>query len=128
MALPAMKPHCLAVLTKMSFTSNGRDALYETGTDLVFCHQLLSSNVQLLADAAMGVANMTKLLPAAVRMSDTNIIEALCAIIADDVTVWFYIRMNSLRALAELCRIIPKAAYSAIEPKTFSSLRNINKK
>lgn len=25
MALPAMKPHCLAVLTKMSFTSNGRD-------------------------------------------------------------------------------------------------------
>lgn len=25
MALPAMKPHCLAVLAKMSFTSNGRD-------------------------------------------------------------------------------------------------------
>ncbi|CAG9796326.1 unnamed protein product [Diatraea saccharalis] len=78
MALPAMKPHCLAVLTKMSFTSNGRDALYQTGTDLVFCHQLLSSNVELLADAAMGVANMTKLLPSAVRMCDTNIIEALC--------------------------------------------------
>ncbi|CAG4953951.1 unnamed protein product [Colias eurytheme] len=128
MALPAMKPHCLAVLTKMSFTSNGRDALYETGTDLVFCHQLLSSNVELLADAAMGVANMTKLLPAAVRMSDTNIIEALCAILADDAAVWFYIRMNALRALSELCRIIPKAAYSAIEPKTFASLRNINKK
>ncbi|XP_038220797.1 uncharacterized protein LOC119838768 [Zerene cesonia] len=128
MALPAMKPHCLAVLTKMSFTSNGRDALYETGTDLVFCHQLLSSNVELLADAAMGVANMTKLLPAAVRMSDTNIIEALCAILADDAAVWFYIRMNALRALSELCRIIPKAAFSAIEPKTFASLRNINKK
>lgn len=44
----------------------------------MFCHQLLSSNVELLADAAMGVANMTKLLPSAVRMSDTNIIEALC--------------------------------------------------
>ncbi|XP_039759536.1 uncharacterized protein LOC120633393 [Pararge aegeria] len=128
MALPSMKPHCLAVLTKMSFTSNGRDALYQTGTDLVFCHQLLSSNVDLLADAAMGVANMTKLLPAAVRMSDTNIIEALCAILSDDAAVWFYIRMNSLRALAELCRIIPKAAYSLIEPKTFASLRNINKK
>ncbi|XP_004923880.2 armadillo repeat-containing protein 3 isoform X3 [Bombyx mori] len=78
MALPAMKPHCLAVLTKMSFTSNGRDALYQTGTDMVFCHQLLSSNVDLLADAAMGVANMTKLLPSAVRMCETNIIEALC--------------------------------------------------
>ncbi|XP_045496684.1 uncharacterized protein LOC123695020 isoform X4 [Colias croceus] len=104
------------------------EALYETGTDLVFCHQLLSSNVELLADAAMGVANMTKLLPAAVRMSDTNIIEALCAILADDAAVWFYIRMNALRALSELCRIIPKAAYSAIEPKTFASLRNINKK
>ncbi|CAK1540320.1 unnamed protein product [Leptosia nina] len=128
MALPAMKPHCLGVLTKMSFTSNGRDALYETGTDLVFCHQLLSSNVELLADAAMGVANMTKLLPAAVRMSDTNIIEALCAILADDAAVWFYIRINALRALAELCRIIPKAAFSLIEPKTFASLRNINKK
>ncbi|XP_047984691.1 uncharacterized protein LOC125225158 [Leguminivora glycinivorella] len=25
MALPAMKPHCLAVLTKISFSSNGRD-------------------------------------------------------------------------------------------------------
>ncbi|CAH3953396.1 uncharacterized protein LOC123714181 isoform X1 [Pieris brassicae] len=128
MALPAMKPHCLGVLTKMSFNSNGRDALYETGTDLVFCHQLLSSNVELLADAAMGVANMTKLLPAAVRMSDTNIIEALCAILADDAAVWFYIRMNAIRALAELCRIIPKAAFSLIEPKTFASLRNINKK
>ncbi|CAH0727621.1 unnamed protein product, partial [Brenthis ino] len=128
MALPAMKPHCLAVLTKMSFTSNGRDALYQTGTDLVFCHQLLSSNVELLADAALGVANMTKLLPAAVRMSDTNIIEALCAILSDDGAVWFYIRMNALRALAELCRIIPKAAFSVIEPKTFASLRNINKK
>lgn len=43
----------------------------------MFCSQLLSSNVELLADAAMGVANMTKLLPAAVRMSDTNIIDAL---------------------------------------------------
>ncbi|CAH2102102.1 unnamed protein product [Euphydryas editha] len=128
MALPAMKPHCLAVLAKMSFTSNGRDALYQTGTDLVFCHQLLSSNVELLADAAMGVANMTKLLPAAVRMSDTNIIEALCAILSDDAAVWFYIRMNALRALGELCRIIPKAAFSVIEPKTFASLRNINKK
>ncbi|KAJ0182268.1 hypothetical protein K1T71_001637 [Dendrolimus kikuchii] len=128
MALPAMKPHCLAVLTKMSFTSNGRDALFETGTDLVFCHQLLSSNVELLADAAMGVANMTKLLPSAVRMSDTNIIEALCAILSDDAAVWFYIRMNSLRALAELCCIIPKAAFSLVEPKTFASLRNINKK
>ncbi|XP_059051140.1 uncharacterized protein LOC131845977 isoform X1 [Achroia grisella] len=128
MALPAMKPHCLAVLTKMSFTSNGRDALFETGTDLVFCHQLLSSNVELLADAAMGVANMTKLLPAAVRMSDTNIIEALCAILGDDAAVWFYSRMNALRALAELCRIIPKAAFSLVDPKTFASLRNINKK
>ncbi|XP_073957467.1 uncharacterized protein isoform X2 [Choristoneura fumiferana] len=128
MALPAMKPHCLAVLTKMSFTANGRDALFETGTDLVFCHQLLSSNVELLADAAMGVANMTKLLPAAVRMSDTNIIEALCAILNDDAAIWFYIRMNSIRALAELCRIIPKAAFSLVEPKTFAALRNINKK
>ncbi|KAM3967861.1 LOW QUALITY PROTEIN: armadillo repeat-containing protein 3 [Aphomia sociella] len=128
MALPAMKPHCLAVLTKMSFTSNGRDALFETGTDLVFCHQLFSSNVELLADAAMGVANMTKLLPAAVRMSDTNIIEALCAILGDDAAVWFYIRINALRALAELCRIIPKAAFSLVEPKTFAALRNINKK
>lgn len=53
-------------------------ALYQTGTDLVFCSQLMSTNADLLADAAMGVANMTKLLPAAVRMSDTNIIEALC--------------------------------------------------
>ncbi|KAJ8736034.1 hypothetical protein PYW08_006690 [Mythimna loreyi] len=128
MALPAMKPHCLAVLTKMSFTSNGRDALFATDTDLVFCHQLLSSNVELLADAAMGVANMTKLLPSAVRMSDTNIIEALCAILGDDAAVWFYIRINSLRALAELCRIIPKAAFSLVETKTFSSLRAINKK
>ncbi|XP_075981283.1 armadillo repeat-containing protein 3-like isoform X2 [Anticarsia gemmatalis] len=128
MALPAMKPGCLAVLTKMSFNVNGRDALYETGTDLVFCHQLLSSNVELLADAAMGVANMTKLLPAAIRMSDTNIIEALCAILGDDAAVWFYIRINALRALAELCRIIPKAAFSLVEPKTFASLRNINKK
>ncbi|XP_031768976.2 uncharacterized protein LOC113519158 [Galleria mellonella] len=128
MALPAMKPHCLAVLTKMSFTANGRDALFETGTDLVFCHQLLSSNVDLLADAAMGVANMTRLLPAAVRMSDTNIIEALCAILGDDAAVWFYIRINSLRALAELCRIIPKAAYSLVEGKTFAALRNINEK
>ncbi|RVE43339.1 hypothetical protein evm_012010 [Chilo suppressalis] len=128
MALPAMKPHCLAVLTKMSFTANGRDALYQTGTDLVFCHQLLSSNVELLADAAMGVANMTKLLPSAVRMSDTNIIEALCVILGDDAAVWFYIRMNSLRALAELCRIIPKAAFSLVEPKTFAALRAINKK
>ncbi|CAB3256251.1 unnamed protein product [Arctia plantaginis] len=128
MALPAMKPCCLAVLTKMSFSNNGRDALYETGTDLVFCHQLLSSNVELLADAAMGVANMTKLLPSAVRMSDTNIIEALCAILGDDAAVWFYIRINSLRALAELCRIIPKAAFSLVEPKTFAALRNINKK
>ncbi|OWR40943.1 uncharacterized protein LOC116778968 [Danaus plexippus] len=128
MALPAMKPHCLAVLTKMSFTANGRDALFQTGTDLVFCHQLLSSNGELLADAAMGVANMTKLLPAAVRMSDTNIIEALCAILGDDAAVWFYIRINALRALAELCLIIPKAAFSVIEPKTFGALRNINKK
>ncbi|XP_060804939.1 uncharacterized protein LOC106140523 [Amyelois transitella] len=126
MALPAMKPHCLAVLTKMSFTFSGREALYQTGTDLVFCHQLLSSNVELLADAAMGVANMTKLLPAAVRMSDTNIIEALCAILSDDQAAWFYIRMNALRALAELCRIIPKAAFSLVEPKTFASLRAIN--
>ncbi|XP_061709291.1 uncharacterized protein LOC133519288 [Cydia pomonella] len=128
MALPAMKPHCLAVLTKISFSSNGRDALYETGTDLVFCHQLLGSNVGLLADAAMGVANMTKLLPSAVRMSDTNIIEALCAILSDDAAVWFYIRMNALRALAALCLKIPKAAYSLVEPKTFAALRNINKK
>ncbi|XP_063899764.1 armadillo repeat-containing protein 3 [Helicoverpa armigera] len=128
MALPAMKPHCLAVLTKMSFTSNGRDALFDTDTDLIFCHQLLSSNVELLADAAMGVANMTKLLPSAVRMSDTNIIEALCAILGDDAAVWFYVRINALRALLELCRIIPKAAFTVIEPKTFSALRNINKK
>ncbi|XP_026738635.1 uncharacterized protein LOC113501658 [Trichoplusia ni] len=128
MALPAMKPHCLAVLTKMSYTANGRDALFETDTDLVFCHQLLSSNVELLADAAMGVANMTKLLSSAVRMSDTNIIEALCAILADDAAVWFYIRINSLRALAELCRIIPKAAFTVVEPKAFASLKNINKK
>ncbi|XP_047984693.1 uncharacterized protein LOC125225159 [Leguminivora glycinivorella] len=128
MALPAMKPHCLAVLTKISFSSNGRDALYETGTDLVFCQQLLGSNVGLLADAAMGVANMTKLLPSAVRMSDTNIIEALCAILSDDAAVWFYIRMNALRALAALCLKIPKAAYSLVEPKTFAALRNINKK
>lgn len=28
MALPAMKPHCLAVLTKMSFTANGRDVSF----------------------------------------------------------------------------------------------------
>lgn len=28
MALPAMKSHCLAVLTKMSFTSNGRDVTF----------------------------------------------------------------------------------------------------
>ncbi|XP_014362590.2 armadillo repeat-containing protein 3 [Papilio machaon] len=128
MALPAMKPHCLAVLTKMSFTANGRDALYQTGTDLVFCSQLLSTNADLLADAAMGVANMTKLLPAAVRMSDTNIIEALCGILADDAAPWFFVRINSLRALAELCRIIPKAAYRLVEPSTFTTLRNINKK
>ncbi|KPI95148.1 Armadillo repeat-containing protein 3 [Papilio xuthus] len=128
MALPAMKPHCLAVLTKMSFTANGRDALYQTGTDLVFCSQLLSTNADLLADAAMGVANMTKLLPAAVRMSDTNIIEALCGILADDGAPWFFVRINSLRALAELCRIIPKAAYRLVEPSTFTTLRNINKK
>ncbi|KAJ8735867.1 hypothetical protein PYW07_007487 [Mythimna separata] len=128
MALPAMKPFCLAVLTKMSFTANGREALFATDTDLVFCHQLLSSNVELLADAAMGVANMTKLLPSAVRMSDTNIIEALCAILGDDAAVWFYIRINALRALAELCHIIPKAAFSLVETKTFSALRAINKK
>ncbi|XP_028036231.1 armadillo repeat-containing protein 3 [Bombyx mandarina] len=128
MALPAMKPHCLAVLTKMSFTSNGRDALYQTGTDMVFCHQLLSSNVDLLADAAMGVANMTKLLPSAVRMCETNIIEALCAILSDDSAAWFYVRMNALRALSELCRIIPRAASSLVEPNTFAALRNINVK
>ncbi|XP_063616368.1 armadillo repeat-containing protein 3-like [Cydia splendana] len=128
MALPSMKPYCLAVLTKISFSSSGRDALYQTGTDLVFCHQLLGSNVGLLADAAMGVANMTKLLPSAVRMSDTNVIEALCAILSDVSAVAFYIRMNTLRALAALCLKIPKAAYSLVEPKTFAALRNINKK
>ena len=52
----------------------------------------------------------------------------LLAILGDDVAVWFYVRINALRALAELCRIIPKAAFSLVEPKTFSSLRNINKK
>lgn len=36
--------------------------------------------------------------------------------------------MNALRALAELCRITPKASYSLVEPKTFASVRNINKK
>ncbi|XP_068626528.1 armadillo repeat-containing protein 3 [Battus philenor] len=128
MALPAMKPHCLAVLTKMSFTSNGRDALYQTGTDLVFCNQLMSTNVDLLADAAMGVANMTLLLPAAVRMSDTNIIEALCGVLSDDSAAWFNVRINALLALVKLCRIIPKAAYRLVEPSTFTTLRNINKK
>lgn len=50
------------------------------------------------------------------------------AILGDDAAVWFYIRVNALRALAELCRIIPKAAFSLVEPKTFAALRNINKK
>lgn len=127
MALPALKPHCLAVLTKMSFTKNGRSALFDTGTDLVFCQQLVSSNVDIVADAAMGVANMTKLLPAAIRMSETNIIEALCGILVDVVAAWFYVRLNALRALGELCRIIPKAAFSVVQPKTFIALRNINK-
>ncbi|KAL4702111.1 hypothetical protein ACJJTC_010677 [Scirpophaga incertulas] len=127
-ALPAMRPHCLAVLAKMSNTPNGRDALYQTSTDLVFCQQLQSSNTDLLADAALGVANMTKLLPSAVRMSDTNVIETLCAILSDDSAAWFYVRINALRALGELCRIIPKAAFSLVEPKTFAALRNINKK
>ncbi|XP_063616364.1 uncharacterized protein LOC134789689 isoform X2 [Cydia splendana] len=127
-APPAMKQYCLAVLTKISFSSSGRDALYETGTDLIFCQQLLGSNVALLADAAMGVANMTKLLPSAVRMSDTNIIEALCAILSDDAAAWFYTRINTLQALAALCLKIPKAANSLVEPKMFAALRNINKK
>ncbi|XP_063616275.1 armadillo repeat-containing protein 3-like [Cydia splendana] len=127
-ALPTMKPYCLAVLTKISFSSSGRDALYETEIDLVFCQQLLESDVDLLADAAMGVANMTMLLPSAVRMSDTNIIEALCAIVSDNAAAWFYIRINALQALAALCLKIPKAAYNLVEPKTFAALRNINKK
>ncbi|XP_063395563.1 uncharacterized protein LOC134680367 [Cydia fagiglandana] len=123
-----MKPYCLAVLTKISFSSSGRDALYETGTDLIFCQQLAGSNVALLADAAMGVANMTKLWDSAVRMADTQIIEALCAILSDDAAVWFYTKMNALLALAALCLKIPKAAHSLVEPKMFAALRNINKK
>ncbi|KAF9823347.1 hypothetical protein SFRURICE_014406 [Spodoptera frugiperda] len=129
MALPAMKPHCLAVLTKMSYTANGREALFNTETDMVFCHQLLSSNVDLLADAAMGVANMTKLLASAVRMCDhTNIIDALCVIVADDSAIWFSIRLNALKAIMELCRVIPKAAFAVIEVKPFTAIRNVNRK
>ncbi|XP_026319384.1 uncharacterized protein LOC113229907 [Hyposmocoma kahamanoa] len=127
MALPAMKPLCLAVLTKMSYFVEGRNALFETGTDLVFCRLLPTANTDLLEDSAMGVANMTKLMPSAVRMADTNIIQALCTILSDDTTAWFNVRMNVLLALAELCRIIPKAAFSAVEHKTFSSLRDINR-
>ncbi|CAH0695525.1 unnamed protein product [Spodoptera exigua] len=129
MALPAMKPYCLAVLTKMSYTANGREALFNTETDMVFCHQLLSSSVELLADAAMGVANMTQLLASAVRMCDnTNIIDALCAILADESAVWFYIRLNALKAIVELCRVIPKAAFTVIEPKSFNAIRNVNRR
>ncbi|XP_049882239.1 uncharacterized protein LOC126378107 [Pectinophora gossypiella] len=128
MALPAMKPHCIAVLTKMSFTANGRNALYETGTDLVFCHQLINGAGELLADAAMGVANMTKMMVSAVRMAETNIVEALGGILGDDTAPWFDVRMNSLLALAELCRLIAKAAFATIEPKTFTALRNVNRK
>ncbi|CAH1639964.1 unnamed protein product [Spodoptera littoralis] len=128
-ALPAMKPHCLAVLTKMSYTANGREALFNTETDMVFCNQLLSSNVDLLADAAMGVANMTQLLASAVRMCDnTNIIDALCVIVADDSAIWFYIRLNALKAIVELCRVIPKAAFTVVESKSFTAIRNVNKK
>ncbi|XP_022822162.1 uncharacterized protein LOC111353390 [Spodoptera litura] len=128
-ALPAMKPHCLAVLTKMSYTANGREALFNTETDMVFCNQLLSSNVDLLADAAMGVANMTQLLASAVRMCDnTNIIDALCVIVADDSAIWFSIRLNALKAIVELCRVIPKAAFTVVESKPFTAIRNVNKK
>ncbi|XP_075981402.1 armadillo repeat-containing protein 3-like [Anticarsia gemmatalis] len=126
MALPQMKPCCLAVLTQMSMNKKGRDALFETEVDLEFCEQLLSSDVALLADAALGVSNMTKLLPSAIRMSNTNIIQALCAILEDDAAVWFNVRINALRALVKLCRIIPKAAFSLVDPKTFAALRSIN--
>lgn len=45
----------------------------------MFCHQLPSANANLLEDSAMGVANMTKLLPSAIRIAETNILEALCS-------------------------------------------------
>jgi hypothetical protein len=63
-----------------------------------------------------------------VLSKNTFMSSLLLAILGDDGAVWFYIRMNALRALAELCRIIPKAAFSLVEPKTFAALRNINKK
>lgn len=40
---------------------------------------------------------------------------------------WFNLRLNVLGALAELSKIIPKAAFSIVEPKTFSTLRNIHR-
>ncbi|KAI5636714.1 hypothetical protein NE865_10540 [Phthorimaea operculella] len=128
LALPAMKPHCIAVLCKMSFTASGRDALFHTGTDLVFCHHLLSSNMDLLADTAMGVSNMCKLYPSAVRMSETNIVEALCGIMCDEGAPWFNIRINALVALATIVRIIERSAAVVADPKNLVNLRNVNKK
>ncbi|KAJ2948187.1 hypothetical protein O0L34_g9996 [Tuta absoluta] len=128
LALPAMKPHCIAVLCKMSHTASGREALFENGTDLVFCHYLVSSSTELLEDTAIGVANMCKLYPAAVRMSETNVVEALAGIISDEATPWFNIRINALIALSTLVRIIERSAALIADPKNFQILRNINKK
>ncbi|XP_060806930.1 uncharacterized protein LOC106129776 [Amyelois transitella] len=131
-AVPTMKPNCFAVLTKMSFTSNGRDALHQTNTDLVFCNQLMGNNLDLIADAALGVANMTKLFTSANRIAETNVIDSLSAILSDENMPWFYVRLNALKALCALCSptngSVPKAAFALVEPKTFATLRNINKK
>ncbi|XP_075977018.1 armadillo repeat-containing protein 3-like [Anticarsia gemmatalis] len=127
-APPSIKPGCLAILTQMSFHASGRDALYDTEIDLAFCQQLMSSDADapMLTDAAIGVANMTKLLPSAIRMSKTDVMEALSAILGDDLAPWFYVRINTLQAMAELCRVIPNIAYSIVEPKTFNCLRSIH--
>ncbi|XP_053611677.1 uncharacterized protein LOC128675920 isoform X2 [Plodia interpunctella] len=131
-ALPLMKPNCLAVLTKMSFTSNGRDAIYQTSADMVFCNLLTGNNLDLIADAALGIANLTKLAAAANRIAETNIVESLTGILSDDNVPWFYVRLNVLKALCELCNTsngnIPRAAYTLVENKTFASVRNINRK
>ncbi|XP_041975374.1 uncharacterized protein LOC121730414 [Aricia agestis] len=126
-ALPAAKPPCLAVLTRLSYTAKGRDALHETGTDVMFCEQLRGDDAALLADAALGVANMAQLLPAANAMMDTNVIETLFGIIYDDAMEWFNIRINCLLAVSEMCRVLPAATECATEPTLFTILKNINR-
>ncbi|GBP02339.1 hypothetical protein EVAR_73395_1 [Eumeta japonica] len=100
----------------------------QTDTDKLFCLLLSGPDTSLWDDAALGVANMTQLMPSAVAMADTTVVESLCSIAVNESVDWFYARVNALRALAALCRLVPKAAAGAVQPAAFGSLRTITKR